>query len=79
MGGVSRNAESFAGEARGVEVLDGGERGTDDPLCCFHGALEGPSTGGGAGAVPFRGQCDFLCLCVTREHSVIIHFRTKQP
>ncbi|KAI3364103.1 hypothetical protein L3Q82_010929 [Scortum barcoo] len=51
VGGVPRDAEGFTGEARGVNVLQGGERGTDDLLSCSHDALEGLSAGRGAGAI----------------------------
>ena len=52
MGGVARNAECFAGQACIVDVLDGGEGGTNDLLSCSHYALQGLPTGCSAAAVP---------------------------
>ena len=40
------------GETGGVHVLNRGERGSTDLLLCSHDALEAPSAGGSAGAVP---------------------------
>ncbi|KAI3376984.1 hypothetical protein L3Q82_000031 [Scortum barcoo] len=44
--------EGFTGEARGLSVLQGGERGTNDLLSFSHDELEGLPAGRGAGAVP---------------------------
>ncbi len=36
MGGITCNAEGFAGETGVVNVLEGGERDTNDLLSCSH-------------------------------------------
>ncbi len=45
MGGISCNAEGFAGETSAVNVLEGGERDTNDLLSCSHYALKGLAAG----------------------------------
>ena len=52
MGEVTRNAECFACQSCVVDVLEGGERGVDDPLSCSHYALQGLPAGCSAAAVP---------------------------
>ncbi len=48
MGGITCNAEGFAGETGAVDVLEGGERDTNDLLSCSHYPLKGLA----AGAIP---------------------------
>ena len=43
------------GKACIVDLLEGGEGGTDDLLSCSHYALQGPPTGCSAAAVPHSG------------------------
>ncbi len=52
MGGITCNAEGFAGETGAVDVLEGGERDTDDLLSCSHYPLKGLAAGRVAGAIP---------------------------
>ncbi len=52
MGGISCNAEGFAGETGAVNVLEGGERDTNDLLSCSHYALKGLAAGCVASAIP---------------------------
>ncbi len=52
MGGITCNAEGFAGETGAVDVLDGGERDTNDLLSCSHYPLKGLAAGRVAGAIP---------------------------
>ncbi len=52
MGGLTCNAEGFAGETGAVDVLEGGERDTNDLLSCSHYALKGLAAGCVAGAIP---------------------------
>ncbi len=52
MGGISCNAEGFAGETGAVDVLEGGERDTNDLLSCSHYPLKGLAAGRVAGAIP---------------------------
>ncbi len=40
VGGITCNAEGFAGETGAVNVLEGGERDTNDLLSCSHYALK---------------------------------------
>ncbi len=40
MGGITCNAEGFAGETGAVDVLEGGERDTNDLLSCSHYPLK---------------------------------------
>ncbi len=51
MGGISCNAEGFAGETGAVNVLEGGERDTNDLLSCSHYALKGLVAGCVASAI----------------------------
>ncbi len=51
MGGITCNAEGFAGETGAVDVLEGGERDTNDLLSCSHYPL-GLAAGRVAGAIP---------------------------
>ncbi len=46
------NAEGFAGETGVVDVLEGGERDTNDLLSCSHYPLKGLAAGRVAGAIP---------------------------
>ncbi len=46
------NAEGFAGETGAVDVLEGGERDTNDLLSCSHYLLKGLAAGRVAGAIP---------------------------
>ncbi len=41
VGGITCNAEGFAGETGAVDVLEGGERDTNDLLSCSHYPLKG--------------------------------------
>ncbi len=52
MGGITCNAEGFAGETGAVNVLEGGERDTNDLLSCSHYPLKGLAVGRVAGAIP---------------------------
>ncbi len=52
MGGITCNAEGFAGEMGVVDVLEGGERDTNDLLSCSHYPLKGLAAGRVAGAIP---------------------------
>ncbi len=52
MGGITCNAEGFAGETGAVDVLEGGERETNDLLSCSHYPLKGLAAGRVAGAIP---------------------------
>ncbi len=52
MGGITCNAEGFAGEMGAVDVLEGGERDTNDLLSCSHYPLKGLAAGRVAGAIP---------------------------
>ncbi len=52
VGGITCNAEGFAGETGAVDVLEGGERDTDDLLSCSHYPLKGLAAGRVAGAIP---------------------------
>ncbi len=52
MGGITCNAEGFAGETGVVNVLKGGERDTNDLLSCSHYPLKGLAAGRVAGAIP---------------------------
>ncbi len=45
MGGITCNAEGFAGETGAVDVLEGGERDTNDLLSCSHYPLKGLAAG----------------------------------
>ncbi len=51
-GGITCNAEGFAGETGAVNVLEGGERDTNDLLSCSHYALKDLAAGCVASAVP---------------------------
>ncbi len=52
MGGITCNAEGFAGETGAVNVLEGGERDTNDLLSCSHYPLKGLAAGCVASAIP---------------------------
>ncbi len=52
MGGITCNAEGFAGETGAVYVLEGGERDTNNLLSCSHYPLKGIAAGCVAGAIP---------------------------
>ncbi len=52
MGGITCNAEGFAGETGVVDVLEGGERDTNNLLSCSHYPLKGLAAGRVAGAIP---------------------------
>ncbi len=52
VGGITCNAEGFAGETGVVNVLEGGERDTNDLLSCSHYPLKGLAAGRVAGAIP---------------------------
>ncbi len=52
MGGITCNAEGFAGETGAVDVLEGGERDTNDLLSCSHYPLKGLAAGRVAGTIP---------------------------
>ncbi len=52
MGGITCNAEGFAGETGAVDVLEGGERDTNYLLSCSHCPLKGLGAGCVAGAIP---------------------------
>ncbi len=52
VGGITCNAEGFAGETGAVNVLEGGERDTSNLLSCTHYSLEGLAAGCVAGAIP---------------------------
>ncbi len=52
MGGITCNAEGFAGETGAVDVLEGGERDTNDLLSCSHYPLKGLAARRVAGAIP---------------------------
>ncbi len=45
MGGITCNAEGFAGETGAVDVLEVGERDTSDLLSCSHYPLKGLAAG----------------------------------
>ncbi len=52
VGGITCNAGGFAGETGAVDVLEGGERDTNDLLSCSHYPLKGLAAGRVAGAIP---------------------------
>ncbi len=52
VGGITCNAEGFAGETGVVNFLEGGERDTNDLLSCSHYPLKGLAEGRVAGAIP---------------------------
>ncbi len=52
VGGITCNAEGFAGETGAVDVLEGEERDTNDLLSCSHYPLKGLAAGRVAGAIP---------------------------
>ncbi len=52
VGGITCNAEGFAGETGAVNVLVGGERDTNNLLSCSHYALKGLAAGCVASAIP---------------------------
>ncbi len=52
MGGITCNAEGFASETGAVDVLEGGERDTNNLLSCSHYSLKGLAAGRVAGAIP---------------------------
>ncbi len=52
VGGITCNAEGFAGETGAVDVLEGGERDTNDLLSCSHYPMKGLAAGRVAGAIP---------------------------
>ncbi len=52
MGGITCNAEGFAGETGAVDALEGGERDTNNLLSCSHYPLKGLAAGRVAGAIP---------------------------
>ncbi len=52
VGGITCDAEGFAGETGAVDVLEGGERDTNDLLSCSHYPLKGLAAGRVAGAIP---------------------------
>ncbi len=52
VGGITCNAEGFAGETGAVDVLEGGERDTNDLLSCSHYPLKGLAAGRVAGTIP---------------------------
>ncbi len=52
VGGITCTAEGFAGETGAVDVLEGGERDTNDLLSCSHYPLKGLAAGRVAGAIP---------------------------
>ncbi len=52
VGGITCNVEGFAGETGAVDVLEGGERDTNDLLSCSHYPLKGLAAGHVAGAIP---------------------------
>ncbi len=52
VGGITCNAEGFADETGAVDVLEGGERDTNDLLSCSHYPLKGLAAGRVAGAIP---------------------------
>ncbi len=52
VGGITCNAEGFSGETGAVDVLEGGERDTNNLLSCSHYPLKGLSAGRVAGAIP---------------------------
>ncbi len=51
VGGITCNAEGFAGETGAVDVLEGGERDTNDLLSCSHYPLKGLAAGCVASAI----------------------------
>ncbi len=53
--GTTCKAEGFAGETGAVDVLEGGERDTNDLLSCSHYPLKGLAAGRVAGAIPHSG------------------------
>ena len=55
MSGITSDPGGSAGEAGGVNVLEGCEGDTNDPLSCFHDVLQRLAAGRGAGTVP---HCD---------------------
>ncbi len=54
VGGITCNAEGFAGETGAVDVLEGGERDTNDLLSCSHYPLKGLVAGRIAGTIPYH-------------------------
>ncbi len=52
VGGITCNAEGFAGETGAVDVLEGGESATNNLLSCSHYPLEGLAGGRVADAIP---------------------------
>ncbi len=62
MGGITCNAEGFAGETGAVDVLEGGERDTNDLLSCSHYPLKGLAAGRVAGAMMGVGALALLSL-----------------
>ena len=65
MGGVARNAEYFAGQVCAVNVLEGGQGGTDDLLSCSRCALQGLPAGCSA-AIPHSDAAVKMLLVVPR-------------
>ncbi len=52
MGGIACNAKGFAGEMGSINILEGGERDTNDLLSCSHYALKGLAAGRVTDAIP---------------------------
>ena len=52
MSGITCDAEGFAGEICSINVLERGERDTNDLLSCSHYAFQSLSAGRVAGAIP---------------------------
>ena len=52
MSGITCNAEGFSSETGSINVLEGGERDTNDLLSCSHYALQSLPAGRVAGAIP---------------------------
>ncbi len=63
VGGITCNAEGFAGEMGAVNVLEEGESGTNDLLSCFHYALEGLAAGRVEATVMQLDRMLSMCLC----------------
>ncbi len=60
MGRITCNAEGFAGETGAVNVLEGGERDTNELLSCSHYALKGLAAGCIASAIPHYNCPDYF-------------------
>ncbi len=71
MGGITCNAEGFAGETGAVDVLEGGERDTNNLLSCSHYPLKGLAAGRVAGAIPHSDAATLILLQLHYAYAAI--------